>query len=116
MEFDETYYNDGFLLDDLNGVSGGLSITGLDIKLLNDLKPFNVRLEDGNNFKIADVKGYLDGFEYYYDIWVNWYHFKVLPHDQGTLGEKPWVLDFLRYFDNIHSSITEFDRKQRSSN
>ncbi len=68
--------------------------------------------EDGNRYKFDNVTELYRVYHYYYEIWENWDHFKMLPHGGGPLDELPWTLDFLKYFNNMYKSIEYYQEKR----
>lgn len=54
---------------------------------------------------------YPEDFFSYFDLWENFHHFG-LPHGKGFINELPWVIDFLKYFENIYESIKTYNIKK----
>ena len=62
----------------------------------------------GNSNTGKPVK--LDGIEpeefyYYYLFWEDFHVLKVLPHGQGTLAERRWLIDLLKIFEKNYTQI-----------
>ena len=51
-------------------------------------------------------------FYYYYIIWEDFNILKTLPHGQGTLQEKRWVLDTIKFFEKANTQIENMLREQ----
>ena len=73
--------------------------------------------QDDNKYIIDNVAELYQAYYYYYDIWDNWHHFKQLPHGKGWIHELPWVIDFLKFFNIMFSSIEAYtDKRSRFRN
>jgi hypothetical protein len=46
-----------------------------------------------------------DVFFYYYQLWEDFHVLRVLPHGQGTLAERRWLLDLLKIFEKVFAQV-----------
>ncbi len=51
-------------------------------------------------------------FYHYYNIWEDFHVTRILPHGQGTLKERRWVIDLIKAFERAYKEVEVFvDRK-----
>lgn len=58
-------------------------------------------------------------FNFYYLLWDDYHWLKTLPHGEGTLTERRWVLEIIKMFEKTHTEVIRYieernDRKQEA--
>lgn len=69
---------------------------------------------DEDTGKSTHVDGMdIQEFNYYYVLWDDYHWLRTLPHGQGTLAERRWVLETIKVFEKIHKETLNFIEEQQ---
>lgn len=47
-------------------------------------------------------------FNYYFLLWDDYHWLKTLPHGEGTLAERRWVLEIIKIFEKAHTEVLHY--------
>lgn len=67
--------------------------------------------ETGKPVKVEGIS--IQEFNYYYVLWDDYHWLRTLPHGQGTLAERRWVLETIKIFEKIHKETLNFMEEQQ---
>jgi len=69
---------------------------------------------DEDTGKPVRVEGIsIQEFNYYYVLWDDYHWLRTLPHGQGTLAERRWVLETIKIFEKIHKETLNYMEEQQ---
>ena len=53
-----------------------------------------------------------EDFDLCFNLWEDFHYLKLLPHGGGTLKERRWVVDIIKYFEKAYINSNNFFEAQ----
>ena len=101
LGYNANYKTDDVFWDKAEEIPGGYIIQREIVNAVNG-KKFFYNNENGKPVFCDAVQW--DEFYYYYQIWEDFHVLRVLPHGEGTLAERRWLLDLLKIFERTYNA------------
>lgn len=103
MGFDSTFTTDSVWWDKPEEIPDGFIIQREIVKAVNEKPFFYNDAETGKPIRLDAVS--FEEFNFYYQIWEDFFYLKVLPHGKGTLDERRWLIDLIKIFLKTYNSV-----------
>ena len=101
LGYNASYKTDDFFWNKAEEIPVGYIIQRAILNAVNG-KKFFYNNENGKPVFCEAVQW--DEFYYYYQIWEDFHVLRVLPHGEGTLAERRWLLDLLKIFERTYNA------------
>lgn len=105
------------MFDDVAPIAGGDFISYGEYRNFKKMRPFKITGDTEELILIDWSDDVALWFYEYFEIWENTKEFG-LPTSSVWTGERPWTIDFLKYFNRVYNEVenwraTERQRKGR---
>ena len=110
-EAEESFIFDGFMSDEVESIPGGWVILYGELRKMREKKDFSI-MTDSGDLKIKYSEGLLNAYMYYMNIWDNCRRWG-LPLGGDWSENPPWLLSFLKAFDDVYVQIENYRIEKR---
>ena len=103
LGFDSDFKTDSVWWDKPEKIPDGLIIQREIEKAVNEKPFFYNDPETGKPVRLPAVKW--QEFNFYYELWDDFFYLGVLPHGKGTLDERRWLIDIIKIFQKTFKQV-----------